>query len=185
MIKALSGPAFTIPVSDEEKTSAKGLRDALNNVLKKQDKLFKYMEVFFGNLESLENSTGLIKISPIIKRYEHKMRKIFNEYIKEFSAALVVYQKNFADDSEMDEIRNLIIENIRNMRNAMIELLVLMKDVGSETFGAESLEKYAQIKNIGEKLNSLVREEWFGKIDFDILGKIRLGYDNPPLSIKG
>lgn len=71
------------------------------------------------------------------------------------------------------------------MRNAIIDLLVLMKNVGAETFTSEALEKYEQIKNIGDKLETLIREEWFGKIDFDILGQIRLGDSQPPLSIKG
>lgn len=184
MIKVYSGPAFNIPVSEEEKALAKQVRDSLSLVLKKQDKFFKYLDVFFGNLEKLKSTTGLAKISPIIKQYEHKMKKIFNSYINEFSKSLSAYQKSFSDDSEMDEIRDLIIENVRNMRKSVIELLLLMKDVSEENFPSEALKVYNDLKNVKDKLENLIRDEWFGKIDYDILGQIRLGTLELPLSIK-
>lgn len=173
-----AGPAFTVPVSDDEKALAMKVRKAFEKVLKVQNDYFKFMGILFDNLEELEDKTGLQKISPILKRYEHKMKHKFNAYIKEFSKALTVYENNFSD-TEMDDVRDLIIENIRSIRELVIDIVVLMKDIGSKNFVQESLGKYKSLKEQSEQLEGIIKNEWFGHIDYDILGRIKLGYDLP------
>lgn len=178
----LAGPAYSIPVSEHEKALAIKVRKSFEGLLKKQDNLLKFLAIFFDHLEELQDQAGLIKISPLIKRYEHKMRRLFNEYIKEFSKALSSYENNFSD-SDMDDIRDLIIENVKSMREIMIEIIYLMQNVAAKTFSEEVLSKYRTFIDLSEKLEGIIRDEWFGHIDYDILGRIRLGTEIP-LSIK-
>jgi len=173
-----AGPAFTVPVSDSEKAQAIKVREGFEDVLSAQEKFFSFAAILFGHLEELEDQTGLMKISPLLKQYEHKMKKIFNKYIKEFSKALALYEENFSD-TEMDEIRDLIIENVKGMRNIVIDLIVLMKDIGDDNFVQEALEKYRALENLNEKLSAIIENEWFSHIDYDVLGKIRLGHEIP------
>lgn len=178
-----AGPAFTIPVSKEEKALAIKVRKAFEKVLKVQDDFIKFTGILFENLEELEDKTGLQKISSILKKYEYKMKDKFNAYLKEFSKALSIYENNFSD-TEMDDIRDLIIENIRSIREVVIDIIVLMKDVGSKDFVQESLAKYKSLKEQNKQLEEIIKNEWFSHIDYDVLGRIKLGYDLP-LSNKG
>jgi hypothetical protein len=177
----LAGPVFSLPVSDSEKVVAQKVRKSFEQVLKKQDSFMKFLAILFDHLEELEDQTGLVKIAPLIKRYEQKMKKLFNAYIREFSKALSIYENSFSD-TEMDDIRDLIIENIRSMREVIIDIITLMKDIASENFITEVLEKYTTITDLNDKLKGIIRDEWFGHIDYDILGRIKLG-QTVPLSI--
>lgn len=176
-----AGPAFSLPVTEEEKENAEAVRSLFEDVLRKQDYLLDYLNVFFDQIDDLAVDRGLIKVSPLIKRYEQKLKKIFNIYIKSVSRALSKYESAFTD-TELDDIRDLIIENVKNMRQETINLLILMKDVGSDNFVNDAKEAYSNILLISEKIEKLIRHEWFYHIDYDILGKIKLG--SIPLSLK-
>jgi len=177
-----AGPALSLPVTDKEKQNARAIRNGFENVLRKQDGFIDYLNVLFDQLDVLDEKAGLGSISPLLKRYEHKMRKVFNSYINSLSNAVSVYERNFSD-SELDNIRDLIIENVRNMRQEVIDLLVLMKDVSDSEFVPEAKKSYEGILNAAEQIENTIRDEWFSHIDYDILGKIRLG-SNIPLYIK-
>lgn len=179
----IAGPAYSLPVSQEEINVAKAIRKSFQEVLKQQERLLKYMSIFFDHLDALENKTGLAYISPLIKQYEHKMRKKFNNYINAFSEAISTYQKGGLSDGKMDDIRDLLVENIRKIREYFIELLIQMKKVSSEEFAEKALEKYNAVKTSSEQIESIIRDEWFGHIDYNILGLIRLGESIVPLSI--
>lgn len=181
-MKKTSGPAFSIPVSEKEKTQAEEIRSKFENVLRKQQALVDYLNVFFDELDDLNSSVGLENISPLVKRYEHKLKKIFNVYIKSLSDALKSYEESFSN-IELDETRDLIIENVRNMRQEVIDLIVLFKDISSDQFTQESKEKHNNVLQASEQIEKIIREEWFRHIDYDILGKIKLGY-NIPLTLK-
>lgn len=173
-----AGPAYLVPVSESEKEKGKEIRAAFENVLSKQDSFLDYLGVFFEQLDELSSDPGLVKISPLLKRYEHKLKKIFNLYIKSLSKALITYEKSFSI-TELDEIRDLIIENIRNVRQETIELLRLFQDVSSTEFINNSKAVYSNIVKILEQVESTIREEWFGYIDYNILGTIKLGTQIP------
>jgi len=177
-------PAFTVPVSSTEKKLAAALRKKFEDLLEELEEFDRFLLVFFDNIDDLEETANLKSLSPLIKKYERRLKKRFNEFMDKLELALDVYQTGFAD-TKLDNIRDLIIENTKSMRKGLIELLKLFKNVENPEFIAESKSKYVSISNSIRQMNIIVKDELFGHIDYDILGRIRLGLHEAPLVLRG
>lgn len=176
-------PAFTLPVSKQEKEVAENLRKEFEDMLRELERFGRYLLVFFDRVDDLEGTEDMSSISPLLKKYERKLKKKFNFFLAQLEDGLEHYNDSFSD-TELDNIRDLIIENTKNMRKGLLDLLRHFDNAGDPEFLGEAKEAYAIISSSIEQIKFLIREELFTHIDFDILGRIRLGVAQAPLVIR-
>lgn len=176
--------AFAIPVSKDERDSAYRLRRLFEKVLEELDKFEKFSLVFFDYANKMDAGTSVKALSPLIKKYEHKLKKKFNGFIMTLESALEEYNSSFTD-TELTNMRDLLIENAKTMRNSLIELLQTFKKIDDQNFIADAKTKYEFISKAIEQLKNVIRGELFNHIDYNILGRIRLGINQAPLVIRG
>ena len=182
-MKIVANPEFSVPVSGQERKLAKNLRDRFEELIVTLDEFDKFLLVFFDNVDDLEDNVNLTTLGPLIKKYEHKLKKKFNFFMTKLEDALDNYQTGFSD-TKLDNIRDLIIENTKGMRNGLIKLIRLFKKVKDPEFVKEAKDTYVIIAESIAQLNVIIKEELFRHIDYDILGRIRLGVSEAPLVLK-
>ena len=182
-IKKYADPTFSTKVSPEEQAAAKELRKLFQEFNKKQDVLEKYLSTFFDNLKLVQDPSNIVKISPILKLYTIEYRKVFNKYIASLEKAIQYAATNFKD-SDMNNIRDLVVESVKDIRNNSIEMLDFFNNVSEQDFVKNIQGSYDKIKARLERVQETVSDELFGHIDYNILGKIRLSFNQIPLSIK-
>lgn len=184
IIMKTAEPQFTVPVSPKEKKMAETIRAKFEELLKDLEEFDRFLLVFFDHIDDLQEQTNLKSLSPLIVKYEYKLKDKFNQFMEKMEEALDSYRTGFAD-TQLDNIRDLIIENTKSIRNALIELLKLFKKVSDSEFISEAKKKYTAISNAISQMNTLIKGELFSHIDYDILGRIRLGVREAPLVIRG
>lgn len=182
-INKKADPTFSTKVSPEEKKAAKEVRALFEEFLKTQENLTSHLTALMDGLNNTKDTSNIQKISPLLKRYIHKYRDLCNEYIVSLEKA-VQYTAGTFKDADMNNIRDLVVESVRDIRNNSKELIAEFSNIENDDF-------VKKVKDIGEKitkrleqLEETVSEELFGHIDYNILGKIRLSFNEVPLSIK-
>jgi hypothetical protein len=178
-----AGPAFSLPVSKEEKKIAEELRKEFLTLLKELEKFSRYLLVFFDRIDDLADTENLHSLGPLMKKYERKLKKKFNDFLQALEEGLAHYNDSFAD-TELDNIRDLIIEHAKSMRKSLLTLLDLFDRVGDPEFIQSAKTAYEGIAKSIEQLEFVIREELFDHIDYDILGRIRLGSSQLPLTVE-
>lgn len=179
----LADPTFSTKVSPEEKEAAKKVRSLFEDFLKTQEALSTHLSVFFEELAETKDTSNMQKISPVLRKYIQKYRDLCNEYITALEQAVQFAACNFKD-TDMNNIRDLIVESVRDIRNNSKELIIAFGNIDGEQFVKTIQEIYEKIKKRLEQLEETISEELFGHIDYNILGKIRLSFTDIPLSIK-
>lgn len=183
-MKRNAEPAFALPVSNQEKAIAEALRKEFDDMLRELERFSRYLLVFFDHADNFEGSEDMSTLSPLLKRYERKLKKKFNFFLAQLEDGLNHYNDSFSD-TELDNIRDLIIENTKNMRKGLLDLLRSFEKADDPDFLGNAKEAYASISSAVEQIRFLIREELFTHIDYDILGRIRLGISQAPLVIRG
>lgn len=179
----LADPTFNTKVSPEEKEAAKKVRILFEEFLKTQDAVSTHLDVFFEKLAEIKDTSNMQKISPVLRKYIQKYRDLCNEYIVALEKAVQFAACNFKD-TDMNNIRDLIVESVRDIRNNSKDLIIAFSSIDSDQFVKNIQEIYEKIKKRMEQLEETISEELFGHIDYNILGKIRLSFTDIPLSIK-
>lgn len=169
---------FSHDIPPEEKESAERIRSAFVDLIDNQKKLVDFLAVLFDSLDQLTNPQQLIKIAPLLKRYEQRLRAVFNNYVKSLGIALSTYSKNL-QDLELDNLRDLMVEHAKELRDHMVKLINDMSDVENPSYVSDLKSTYNSVKNDTDKISSIVEDEWYSHIDYDILGKIRLSRHIP------
>lgn len=176
-------PTFSTKVSPEEKEAAKEVRVLFEKFLKAQDAASVHLSTFFEELKNTKDTSNIKKISPVLKRYIQKYRDLCNEYIKSLEDA-VQYTAQAFKDADMNNIRDLIVESVRDIRNNSKDLISEFSNIENDDFIKNIEDIYEKISKRLEQLDETVSEELFGHIDYNVLGKIRLSFNEVPLSIK-
>jgi len=183
-MKITSEPQFTVPVSTYERKLAGRLRSRFEDLIKDLEAFDRFLLVFFDNMDDLEDQTDLGTLAPLIKKYERQLKNIFKEFMEKLEIALESYQTGFVD-TKLDNIRDLIIETTKSMRKGLIGLIKVFKNVDDKDFVKEVRDQYNIISSSIEQMNTIVKEELFRHIDYNILGRIRLGLQEAPLTLRG
>ena len=178
-----ANPTFSSPVSDEEKEHARAVRKLFTEVLNSQKVLHTHLDVFSKELEKLQDTSGMSKIAPLLRRYSHKFRDLCNEYIKTLEGAVQSTADHFKD-ADMSNLRDLIVESVRDIRDNAKLFIAEFRHVEDEKFVDNIKGLIDKIVQRLEQIESSISDELFAHIDFNILGKIRLSYHDLPLSTK-
>ncbi len=175
-----SSVTFSMEVSQEEKDAATRVRDGFSEFLEHTQEFQDFFQVFFDSIDQVNESKQLLPIAAIIKRYQLKLRELYNNAVRSLGSALHEYGESFSD-TKMDSMRDIVIQNMAESRSRFIDLMHAMDSIEDDKFLEDAKELYADINKYLEKVRDTVADEWFGHIDHDILGKIRLSSLNLPL----
>ena len=179
----IAQPAYSLPVSNYEKQIAEKIRSDFKSMLQELDRLSRYLLVFFDNVDDLPSNEDLTSLTPLMKKYEVKLKNRFNSFTTKLEEGFAHYNDGFAD-TKLDNIRDLIIETTKVMREGVVSLLKAFNKVEDPEFLTEAKTAYELIDKNIQQLFFIVQEELFSHIDLDILGRIRLGISQVPLTIK-
>lgn len=177
-LSARAYPAFRIPVSDTEKENAKIVRNTFESTLSARKALMDFLGLFFDNLEELDANGGIPKISTVLVKFTYKSKKKFNDFLRLFGQSIHSYESSFSD-SDMDDILDLLIDNVQSTREFFIELVDIMGDLENDSFVAESSNKYNTLLELHESFTDIMTNQLLSHIDYDILGKIKIGKSLP------
>lgn len=168
-----AGPIYSIPLSEQETKAAEKLRKSYAKLMSELDDFNDFMEVFFSAIDSTDDKENLTTLQPLLRKYQRKLQDKFNHFVKEFGEILNGSIEMFSD-RKFDNIRDLLIENVKSMRDSLVELLKLFKDVEDKNFVKSAKQLNQSIKNDIEQINTIIKKQLFQHIDRDYLGKIRL-----------
>jgi phytoene dehydrogenase-like protein len=178
-----AGPAFSVPVSNEEKKAAERLRKEFEDILKELEKCSRYLLVFFDHTDDFTDDQSLDGLAPLMKRYEKKLKQKFNNFLEALERGLEHYNESFSD-TELDNVRDLIIEHVKSVRKGLIAIIDLFARLEDPEFVEAAQKAYQEISSSIERVDFVIREELFDHIDYDILGRIRIGSGEFPLTLR-
>ena len=171
---------FSMEVTEEEKKAALRVRELFSEFLGHLDDFQEFFQIFFESIDLVDDSKKLLSILPEIKRYQIKLRELFNNLIRALGSAIHECSQNFSD-TKTGSMQEIVVENMGAARADFIELMQAMDQLDSEDFLENGKELYDQINKYLEKIQETISGEWFGHIDQDILGKIKLSSPTLPL----
>jgi len=164
----------SIEISEEEKAQAVVTRKAFETMLDAMNKAFEHLNILSGALSEISDPKSLEQLRKLFKQYKRNTQKIFNEFIDTVQTALEEIRKTVSD-SEMERIQDTMVGEIREIRDGVEKLLVYLKEPQEADFIKNFTETVDRISTRREGLGELVQESLFSHVDFDILGKLRLG----------
>lgn len=176
--------AFSLPVSEKEKELATAVRKEFEEVLKNLEEFDRYIKVFFDHLDDLNDKTDMAAINMLMKKYERKLKVKFNDFLSKLGDSLTHYN-TMLSDTEMDNLRDLIIECAKGMRSVLVALLKIFGKVRDPDFVTEAKAIYPSMSKSIEQMRRMIKIDLFGHIDGDILGRIRIGGAQFPLTREG
>lgn len=165
--------AFSVPISDEEKEKAVEVRKQFESVLKSLEEFDRYLKVFFDHIDDLADKEDLTSISTLLHKYELKLKIKFNELLEAITKTLQEYL-GMLSDTELDNLKDLIIDAVKNLREGLVGFLKLLNDVKDESFVSNVKGSYPSISKIIDQIRILIKKDLFNHIDLDILGKITI-----------
>jgi deoxyhypusine synthase len=179
-----SGSAFAVPVTNDEKLRAESMRARFSNMLVNLAALEKFLNVFIEHSNDLPEGTSLSTIASLITKYENKLRTKANKVLYEIGDCLDNYGAGFVDN-KLDNVKDLIIEAVTDMRNSIIELIKELSNPSDAQFLQRVKEKFTLLQQHIRHINIIVKNDLFKHIDQNILGKVRVGSQAFPLVIRG
>lgn len=177
-------PSFSIPISSDEKSMAEKLRAQFAEVIEALSVVDRYVTVFSEHIDHLEADADLSKMRPLIRRYGVRLKERFNEFIELLESALKEFTVGF-DDRQLSNIKYMIIENVRLLRENVIEVLKFFNYVEDPDFITNCQNRFETLHKYIDNFNTLVRNQLFEHLDYNILGRIRLGVFEAPITLRG
>jgi len=180
-VHKVANTAFSVPVSDQEKESAKKLRAEFERTLKFLEEFNRYLLVFYDHADELEDKEDMSPINSLINRYKERLKLKYNEFVSRIGLSLEHYNEVLSD-SEMDNLRDMIVETTQAIRTHLVELLKLFGKVRDPDFIAGTKLVYPKVLKSVDQLSHMIQTELFNHIDRDILGRIRISNKSFPLA---
>jgi hypothetical protein len=174
---------FSMEVSDEERRAATAIRTKFAEFNTRITEFVDFFEILFSSLDQINEGKQLLPIAGVLKKYQFKLKELFNNVIMTLAAALDESSDKIVD-TKMSNIRELVIQNMSEVRSLFIDLMGILDNFEDDAFVEKGKDLHEQINKYLEKVQEIVSSELFSHIDFDILGKIRLGSPGFPLFFK-
>lgn len=169
-----SSPIYSIEISDEECQQAQATRVAFEDMLEKQEAAFEHLRLLSDSLTGAADSSVFLSMAKLFVQYRRKTKKLFNEFITQLEESLKALNETLSD-SHMEKIRDTILNEVREIRDGVIEILEYLERPHEKTFIQDFTSTAKRLIERGEALNEIVTDELFGHLDEDILGELRLG----------
>ena len=180
----LSKPTYSVEISDDEKQQATTTRKEFAQMIDLLDASFEKLQKVKELLSQYNSSSDFKSIKDLFIRYKHKIVHSFNEFLDQLQLALEE-MNNTISDTEMENIKNTIVEEVRELRDGVILITEALDTPESPDFIKIFSETFDKLDKRKISLVEIVNDHLFSHIDYDILGRIKLGCNRPHLSKKG
>lgn len=164
----------SIEISDEERRQAVVTRKKFELLMDALADAFEHLNSLNGALGEIENPDELAPLRKLFKQYKRRTQKIFNELIDLLEAALIEMNKTVSD-SEMERIQDMVVGEIREIRDGVERLLVLLKEPQESGFVKGFTTVMERLNARKTSLEEIISDQLFSHVDYDVLGRIRLG----------
>lgn len=164
----------SIDISPEEQEQAAKTRKEFEELLVRMNKAFEHLNTLNGALSDISDASLLEPLRKLFKQYKRKIQKLFNDFIEQLETSLLEANKTVSD-SEMERIQDTVVAEIREIRDGAQKILVLLKDPQEADFIKDFTTIVEQLNTHRKSLDDIVKDQMFVHIDYDILGRIRLG----------
>lgn len=178
----VSVPVYSVNITEDEKKQAATTRDNFKHLLKFMEDAFEHLYILDNALEGIGDTKNFISLGKLFSQYKRKTQKLFNVFIKHLEQALIELN-NTISDSEMERIRDVIVSEVREIRDGVLDLLDLLDNPEDKTFIQDFRSTVERVGRRADSLREVITDQLFSHIDHDIMGQIRLGHQ-APLSIK-
>lgn len=183
-MRKLATPVYSVDISEEEQEQAQRTRDQFEILLQKIDEAFDHLHVLNSAFEGVGDSGQFGSLTKLFHQYRKKTQRLFNDMIKQLELALKELHKTVSD-TEMEQIKDTIVGEIREIRDGGIELLDLLENPTDKKFVQDFKATVGRVLQRGEALEEVISDQLLSKIDADVLGKIKLGTVAPLVVKRG
>jgi hypothetical protein len=180
----LAVPVYSVDISEEEQKQAQKTRDQFEDLVYKLDAVFDHLEVLNSAFEGVADSAQFGALVKLFHQYRNKTQRLFNEMIQQLELALKELN-NTVSDTEMAQIKDTIVGEIREIRDGGIELLDLLEHPTDKKFVQTFKSTVSRVLQRGRALEEVIEDQLFAHIDGDILGRVRLGSTTPLVVKRG
>lgn len=170
----IAGPIYSIEISEDEKSQAQTTRDSFEILANNLDEAFDKLKVVRELLEQFKDPSHFKHLRDLFIRYKHRIISLFNEFLTQLQQALG-HLNNTISDSEMENIKDTIVGESRELRDGIDELAEFLEEPDSPDFIKSFSETYDRLNERKNSLHEIITDHLFSHIDYDILGKIKLG----------
>lgn len=163
-----------VEITEAEKEQAAKTRKAFEEMLDEMNSAFEHLELLNGALSGITDTAPLEGLRKLFKQYKRRIQGLFNEFIEKLEIALnEAYQT--VSDSEMERILDTVVAEVREIRDGVQKLLILLKEPQDSGFVKGFTSIVERLKTRKDSLSEICTESLADHINYDILGQIRLG----------
>lgn len=180
----LSKPIYSVDINESEQKQAQITRDAFEKLTERLTEAFEKLKIVREMLGQFKDSSHFVHIKDLFVRYKHRITDLFNDFLNHLQISLQEMNKMLSDN-EMENIKDTIVGEAREIRDGVEELSQLLDTPDAPDFINDFGNCYDRLEQRTDSLNEIITDHLFSHIDYDILGRIKLGAKNIRFTKKG
>lgn len=180
----IAKPIYSVEISEDEMTQASKTRDAFDSLAKKLDEAFDKLKMVRELLEQFSDSSKFKEMRDLFVRYKHRIIGLFNEFLQQLQVSLESMNKSLSD-TEMDNIKDTIVGESGELRDGINQLSEILDEPDSPNFLTNFKSTFDRLHERKDSLHEIITDHLFAHIDYDILGRIKLGSSRVKISKRG
>jgi hypothetical protein len=173
-VNKLAKPIYSVEISEDEMTKASKTRESFDLLAKKLDEAFDKLKMVRELLDQFTDPSQFKKMRDLFIRYKHRIVGLFNEFIDQLQAALESMNDSLSD-TEMDNIKDTIVGECGELRDGMDTISEILDEPDSPKFLNNFKSTFDRLQERKDSLHEIITDHLFSHIDYDILGRIKLG----------
>lgn len=170
----VAAPIYSIEISDAEREQAAQTRKDFESLTEIMNEAFEHLFILSDALNGVTETSQFVSMSKLFLRYTRKIRKLFNNFIKQLEKCLLALNKTVTD-ARMVKIRDTIVGEVREIRDGILEVLDILNEPDSKDFVQNFRTIVERLGQRSDSLEEVITDQLFSHLDEDILGHIRLG----------
>ena len=180
----IAKPIYSVEISEDEMAQALKTRTSFEVLAQNLDDSFDKLKMVRELLEQFTDSSHFKQMRDLFIRYKHRVISLFNDFLKQLQIALE-NMNNSLSDTEMDNIKDTIVGESRELRDGIDELAEILDEPDSPNFLTSFKTTFDRLHERKNSLHEIITDHLFSHIDYDILGRIKLGYVRAKISKRG
>jgi uncharacterized phage infection (PIP) family protein YhgE len=183
-VNRTAAPIYSVEISEDEKLQAQETRNAFESLSEHLDESFDKLKIVRELLEQFKDPSHFAHMRDLFIRYKQAVINEFNEFLDSLTNSLTKMNKTLSD-SEMQNITDTIVAEADELRDGVEELAEHLDEPDSPDFLKNFKETYDRLDQRRNSLHEIITDHLFEHIDYDILGRIKLGSNKIKLSKRG
>ena len=180
----IAKPIYSVEISKDEMSQATKTRESFDLLVKSLDESFEKLKMVRELLDQFTDSSHFKQMRDLFIRYKHRIIGLFNEFLTQLQVALEDMNKSLSD-TEMDNIKDTIVGECGELREGIDKLAEILDEPDSPNFLNTFKSTFDRLQERKNSLHEIITDHLFSHIDYDILGRIKLGSVRAKISKRG